>query len=342
MDIVAIGFPSPLSVWGFKLLEDLLAELYGEIAVRQLGKNDLPDDLGQARSVRLFTSSFPHPDLTSSCLENDLPVVVFADSPARAIRYQKLLSSQNTQMALRTISLAMVLCLPFMNDRNYLLIDRQKPRSYWSTLERVLNLIAPEGHTEKINDLVGRSRADGHSLDEVIGHTLGEQGVVEANDIDDKLCEQVVGGLFNYGMGGKAQPIIVWPHQCFLNGDLPDTYAPEVIEICGGARTIFYGPYYHLPTGRWQVSAILRFSAEMRGMTFTLKVVNSDYHDQVRICVPKEGTFAADFEIQVREPAEAIELLVMSDQGAIEGKIGLQMVTFENWQPASCNSESNT
>jgi hypothetical protein len=55
-------------------------------------------------------------------------------------------------------------------------------------------------------------------------------------------------------IGGVLGPAenITWPIETFLSGDRPDTPASLVADLTGGARILYYGPYFYLPSGSWK------------------------------------------------------------------------------------------
>jgi hypothetical protein len=333
MDIVAVGVPGALSAWGFRCLENLLRELKGDVSLIHLDRYDRVDDLGQDTSTRLILSQFPNPDFAVHCGKCNIPVFVFADTPLDAVNHLCKAGDQSVVAALRATSAGLVLCLPFMRHPNSILVQRGASTTYIDVLKAVLPVLVSRESIEKARQIVSNAWAESLSLDDIIRRDIDVFPGSSLDQKDAELVEQVLGSLYEFGLGGELKQV-VWPRQCFLNGDSPDTVAPDVFDLTGGSRVLYYGPYYHLPAGRWRVSIVLSFSHDTRGMSFTLKLANADHHDEAKILVERGGVFAADFDVCIHKPFEAVEVLIMNDKGAIEGAVGLQTVTFDSWEPS--------
>ena len=50
-------------------------------------------------------------------------------------------------------------------------------------------------------------------------------------------------------MSFSENPVPSSADQSVLSGDRPDTPASLVAELTGGARILYYGPYFYLPAG---------------------------------------------------------------------------------------------
>ena|SRR6516164_3640670 len=68
---------------------------------------------------------------------------------------------------------------------------------------------------------------------------------------ENATIDGVLGPLIQMSFRDSAENII-WPIEAFLSGDRPDTPATLVTDLTGGARILYYGPYFYLPSGSWK------------------------------------------------------------------------------------------
>jgi hypothetical protein len=127
---------------------------------------------------------------------------------------------------------------------------------------------------------------------------------------------------------GRNVGPISWPSSVFLFGDRPNEPAPLVADVTGPARIVFYGPYFHLPAGRWQAQIVLGFSYDIFGTPFSIEVHGSTLVAKAIVKPDGEGIFRASFSLTHTRPQDPLELRVRNEEGAIEGRIGLARVQF--------------
>ncbi|GAU82902.1 hypothetical protein BIWAKO_02825 [Bosea sp. BIWAKO-01] len=151
------------------------------------------------------------------------------------------------------------------------------------------------------------------------------QNFPELTADEEQLAECVLGGLYKYVEDG-APGTLTWPGRAFLLGDSPGTTAPTILEVTGRARIIFYGPYFHLPRGRWKMRISFGFSHDIRGLPLNIQIASATLLGEVRILAERSGIFAVNCEVVVTDPHEPIEVRTMNEQGAIEGHVALASV----------------
>ena len=145
------------------------------------------------------------------------------------------------------------------------------------------------------------------------------------------LIAQALSPLLHFAFEERP-PSVIWPQKLFMYGDKPSEPPPVVIEVTGGARTILFGPYLFLPPGRYRVSFVIGFSDDTRGMPFMIKAVQHFGQTtvaQARWISPAGGIFEGVFEMTHALSNEAIEILLRSDEGAIEGRMALVQIAFD-------------
>ena len=145
---------------------------------------------------------------------------------------------------------------------------------------------------------------------------------------DVAVVRQVLSPMVLGALSRDVGPI-TWPSRVFLFGDTPDQPAPAVADITGGARVLFYGPYFHLPPGEWAVRMVLAFSSETRGLPFRLQVFARSRMIAWTSFRPAEGgAFEGTFRLSHLEPEQPLEIQLINDEGVLEGHMALGQLTF--------------
>ena len=137
----------------------------------------------------------------------------------------------------------------------------------------------------------------------------------------------VLGPLIQMSFRDTAENII-WPIETFLSGDRPDTPASLVADLTGGARILYYGPYFYLPSGSWKARMIVGFSAGALRTPFSVEVYGGRLLAHATMVPEAKGVFHASFDFVHDDALEPVEVRVRTDRGAIEGRVALGNVEF--------------
>jgi hypothetical protein len=328
MDFIAVGYPSPLTTWGFSFLENAFRRIAPDVQVERLDRYDVTAVGEASRSGRLILSMFPNPDFAEASLKSGARSLIFADDLMESVKYVRGLHSLNTVAALRPVSAGLVLARPFAWSRHGLIVERDLKGSPSDILKVFLEHFGLHTSDDLAHTTCGEIRFEDLALSAKLRRDSRQHQ--ELNDEDRLMVNQTLGGLREHlekpNPGG-----ITWPRQCFFLGDRPDSTAPVAIDVTGRARIIFYGPYLHLPRGSWKVRVMIGFSKDIHGMPFAVEVHSTDLLGKARIHAERGGIFELEFGIQVAAAHEPIEVRIMNEQGAIEGHMGLVGIDFKEW-----------
>lgn len=122
---------------------------------------------------------------------------------------------------------------------------------------------------------------------------------------------------------------VVWPRECFLDGDAPGQVLPAAIELAGRARILAYGPYMPLPKGGWQATACLGFSPDVGRMPFILEVDTDIGITRGFFEVMQGGIFSVTFDFRVTDAFHPVEFRLVSQDSALEGLVSLIEIRLE-------------
>ena len=144
-----------------------------------------------------------------------------------------------------------------------------------------------------------------------------------------QLAEGFIAPLQAYA-AGVIQAVLTWPRACFRLGTPPQDTAPERVELVGPARSVVFGPYLALPTGWWEAEFRLYFSDEACRRTFTIDMIAEDLIGTLRLKPSSAGTFRTRMLFHNPRATWPVALRVVLENGAIEGRIGLESVTLRH------------
>ena len=138
------------------------------------------------------------------------------------------------------------------------------------------------------------------------------------------LLRQVLTPMLAYAQGAREP--IVWPLCCFYAGDRPNELAPPIVETSGPARCLYYGPYFHLPAGRWQVDVQLFFSNDVPDSLLSAEIFAQDSLAQVGMHPQHAGLFEAGMVAIVPSCEDRLQFRLWNRFGALSGQVGLHQV----------------
>jgi hypothetical protein len=84
-----------------------------------------------------------------------------------------------------------------------------------------------------------------------------------------------------------------------------------------------YGPYLPLPAGDWCVTATLGFSPEVGRMPFIFEVDQGESLSRGFFEAEGAGFFRIKLSFGVKNPLQAIEMRLISQDSALEGDVSL-------------------
>ena len=139
------------------------------------------------------------------------------------------------------------------------------------------------------------------------------------------LARQVLQPMFALALGDGQAPV-VWPLACFYAGDQPGEQAAPVVETEGPARILYYGPYFHLPAGRFRVDVQMFFSNDVPASMFAAEIVADAPLARIEFRPEYGGLFQASMPLIVERADLPIEFRIWLLSGTLSGQFGLRQV----------------
>ncbi|HEX8047182.1 hypothetical protein [Rhizobium sp.] len=348
--LFAFGMPGVMSSWGAAALHAVAREAYGEYAVISTDKvEDLRQHVqNRTKAHAVLVSQFPEAKLSELILRVNLPYMLFLENPIDAVSYLARSTEQQDLGLVRAVS-ASLACLEPIARAPTALIMRRNDVVGRSGIDMLLRRIDEHFSIDLTADQIANAllhlgmRAPGKKLlatppklEEaaaavIAGYAPPQKGGSELSQPLHQAIEKVLLPL-EIGHGDISGQPISWPRETFFSGDRPNESIEDSIDLTGGARCIIYGPYFHLPPGRWSAKLAFNIDEDCYGQIFTIEVHSGETLGKLRVCPEGTGSFETTMHVDIVEPQIPIEIRFMMDSGAIEGRLSGWTV---EWQRAA-------
>lgn len=139
------------------------------------------------------------------------------------------------------------------------------------------------------------------------------------------LTRQVLAPMLAFAIGEAGEPIVL-PLSCFYSGDHPGEQASPIVDTVGPARILYYGPYFHLPPGRWRVDIQLFFPNDVPDSLLAAEALGRTRLARIEFRPTYGGLFQASMNLAIDRTEERIEFRVWLLGGTISGQLGLRQI----------------
>ncbi|MFJ6323138.1 MULTISPECIES: hypothetical protein [unclassified Rhizobium] len=343
--LFAFGMPGVMSSWGVAAVHALAREAFGDYRVIA---TDTVDDLkqhvvAQSGMDAVLVSQFPEARLSELILRVNVPFLLLLEDPIDAVSYLARATEQRDIGLVRAVS-ASLACLEPLAGASGALVLRRSEIDQGGSIDLLLKTMDKHFSTElKLEQIANAllhvgmtppgqpSRAEAPKLEEaaaavIAGYLTPQEAVPEVSEGLREIAKKVLRPLASDRR--QATGNIFWPQEAFLSGDSLGNALDDLIDLTGGARCLIYGPYLHLPTGRWNARFLFDVEEDCYGQIFTLEIHATDLLGKLRVCPQGTGSFEAAVPVEVVDPRAPIEVRVMMDSGAIEGRLSAWSVEW--------------
>lgn len=306
MVIVVLGYPGPFFNWGVTAIKSLI-EPYGETQHSHVDLHDLSDALDDGTDLRIVSCNFPDPGVLNELIERACPVIILKDAPINCLMCATDSTLTEALEELRAISSSIALNEEFVKLTSAIIIDRSQAH-----------------HSDDILTLLKKSISDSTGLKN--STELNEKWPIDTySPSHDEVKSTLRSDAVNFILGGK-DGVYHWEHDLFMIGEVNVPAFEPWIDLTGPARTLYYGPYFHLPPGHYNFKIAMQFNTDAVALPLTLEIVNHDIIGIGKIKAEEAGRFSVSLDANVINPKEPLEIRIKSDEGAIFGNFGLLYV----------------
>jgi len=337
--LFAFGMPGVMSSWGVAALHAAAREAFGDYAVISTDKlEDLRQHVqNRTKAHAVLVSQFPEAKLSELILRVNLPFMLFLEDPVDAVSYLARSTGQQDVGLIRAVS-ASLACLEPIAHASNALIMRRNDAGGRSGIDMLLKRIDEHLNIDLVPDqitnallhlgmtasgkklLVTPPKLEEAAATVIAGYAPPRKDGSELSEPLQRVIEEVLRPL-EIGRGDNSRQSICWPRETFFSGDKPGESLEDSVDLTGGARCIIYGPYFHLPAGRWNAKLAFDIDEDCYGQIFTIEVHSGGTLGKVRIRPEGTGSFETTMRVDIVEPQIGIEVRFMMDSGAIEGRL---------------------
>ncbi len=156
--------------------------------------------------------------------------------------------------------------------------------------------------------------------------------VLEFTALTRRIADEFLTPIIDMLLSGTPRDFLL-PRECLMCRT--HEQASAVVEIAGPARPLYFGPFFHFPSGAWGVELELWFSDDVGDASFAAEFFTGVLLSRARMRPGRGGWYKAVFAVQIDHPETPIELRIWVERGAIEGQMGLRQIKFKPIIPSS-------
>jgi len=328
--------------WGFAVAAFTLDVVYGSHKrIHCLTIEELRSDWQKIEGTPiLVTSDLPHVKLVNLLVNSGFPSIVFTDEPEDCITA----AMRQRQMALGDAIRFSTHCFSALDDvlRAPNVIQFGSQCFFERTLdviERLIEAVVGSVDPDSMRKILERAIPDYREGDEqlTVGDVMARQnseawapgrGLAELTTSDRGLVERV-SDAYRPIFGRRELVALSWPRELFTTSDESPVSLADV-NLTGGARFLFWGPYLFLPRGNWQANVQFEVVGNHSGNRFEAEIcIGRDVEANGQGKFPSFGAYGFSMNFTIVDPGLSIEFRARLLEGAIEGKFGLLSVSFE-------------
>ena len=286
----------------------------------------------------LLTADCPDAALSYLLRTSAFPILAFLDAPADAVAYRVDVENQPLGDAIRSFS-HVASCLKGVGRAHRRIFGPDcETMRLPEIVEAILGAFGIAYDHDVVANAVGRIAAAENlgfeaTVEDLVrrrgGDTLANLAETRFTDAEKSLINSFAANYSPFFRGDDSDAVD-WPLELFYLNAKGET-GDRFVNLMGGARVIFFGPYLHLPFGAWR--AIVQFEVvdNTSGNEFEADVwavSTSTYLARKQAALPDHGHFKFTLDFINIDPNAVLEIRVRLLKGAIEGRFAVRQVTL--------------
>jgi hypothetical protein len=118
--------------------------------------------------------------------------------------------------------------------------------------------------------------------------------------------------------GGEVE----WPATLFFDTQTRKRPPRQVVDLTGPARCLCFGPYLHLPAGRWSARIAVEIAGSSGPIEFRAEIYTETGQQNFPAVLSGNGRYEVSIGFVAAEPLLPIQIRLFTDRGEIEGCLG--------------------
>lgn len=335
-DVIVVSGACVVGTWLADLIQGIGSVSPG-LEVHRADDDGLFPDIGRtegARRVLLVTALSRR--LTEIVASHNMVVISAQDDPVDSVRFIKVSHGMDFLQGLREQTRIATSNYVLAGNPLARIVARGTSETAHAVIRSVTNLTGAHLEHDEAERLLTRF---GGPPDESWPLEKALEGGVQNYLRLDRLAEQIsaeeatiVRGALSplvLGVSNRKISNVIWPRTVFLSGDNPGNIAPQITDLTGSARILYYGPYLCLPPGTWNVGVNFTVSSSVKETPFRITVWCANEPIAKAWFRPSGGgVYEGSFSMRHVAADQSIEIHFMNDEGVIEGYVSFGEMTF--------------
>lgn len=148
----------------------------------------------------------------------------------------------------------------------------------------------------------------------------------ETATADELLADEALAGYEPLLLGQRVTRF-AWAPGLFLGSNPHGEPITGRLSLVGGRRCFLFGPFFHVPAGRWRATVDFEVRDNVSGNVLKVDVYTDKVIMEASTRLPVEGRFTFDIVFPVEEPRLPLQIRLFNEQGAIEGEFELHRIS---------------
>lgn len=317
------GLPSPESIFTIHCVADIAGRTRGAIKVLPFNAAEDSKSLVEATSSEPALLFFDTPDTQSRdlLLATRAPIVVVMGDFAETARFCMVARNLDALQAARFVSQSFS-CLEPLRRQDHvrqIVLDRTASLPEWIDQVAAWLGLEPSAWWPDRQQMLADYAA--WPTVEAAIHGL-VQFADPASAADERLSASTHALFETLGTFYQSSSIdtVFWPADCLLEPGDPAFPVSGAIPLTGPARMLTFGPFMHLPPGRWSASYQFEVDDHPAGNAMEFDVLNGDkVLDSRRARPDGAGKFGFGCEFEIEESRLPVENRAILAEGSIGG-----------------------
>ena len=353
-----VGTPSPKLHATLNILRALVQVTFGEhvvIVVNSIEalREQFPDKATRNEKPVIVMSDYPKPELLAAFYNLNAPVAICIDDFTTIALFSVVSRGFGGVEAARFATMGLVNVEPttvsppatslFVGDPKVETLDGligklaalyQLPMT-GNSLDGVLKFagFAGQGDTA-LSVYIDRTVASAATINRDGRATLEKRSPLE-NELIDFLAAQ-----YDCVAHGQGLERLEWPVFSLLQPSFPDQMTIGPIDLTGPARYIYFGPYFALPIGAWNVDITLEVQDCLSDNEIAIDVFATEPLSIVRTKLPARGVYGCQIRFEIEDSSKPVEIRMQLLTGAIEGLLQLRQIKLRRLESLDAPDEA--
>lgn len=315
------GLPSPESIFAIHCVAEIVRRTRGAANFIPLNTGEDGERLAEATPGEPTLPFFDTPDSQARqmLLAMQAPIVVVTGDFAETARFCMVARDLDALQAARFVSQSFSCLEPLQGHVHWIALDRAASLTEWIDEVATWLGLQPSAWQPARQQMLAEYaiwptvEAAIHALVQFADPSSAAWDCLPAST---QALFETLGTSYHSG----SIDTVFWPADCILEPGDPAFPVTGAIALTGPARMLTFGPFLHLPPGRWSARYQFEVDEHPAGNLMEFDVVNGDnVLVSRRAQVHDAGKFGFDCEFEMEESRLPIENRAILAEGSIGG-----------------------